>query len=139
MMLVADAPAGMHTAMESSPWGQIMVLLACIVARGVLSGKVLKQLDSLAKGLIDVTAIVLCTCLQLAFDMQAANGTVLGMQLLMLLSIVSYIMARESAPPRGGHVLPHRVWPEQLPTSAVLELTATPAAASVRRQAPKVL
>jgi len=138
-MMTAVVPSGAYAMMEGPPVGQIVVLLACIVARGVLSGKVLKQLDSLAKGLIDVTAIVLCTCLQIALDRKAANGTVLGIQFLMLLSIVTYIMARDSSLPRGGHALPHRVWPEKPATTAVLELPAAPSATSVRRQAPKVL
>jgi len=69
------------------------------VARGVLSGSVLKELDSIAKGLIDVTAIVLCTVVQIGVEgSESADGTVLGIQLLLLLSIVSYVVARASSP-----------------------------------------
>uniref|UniRef100_A0A7S2J1I5 Uncharacterized protein n=1 Tax=Alexandrium andersonii TaxID=327968 RepID=A0A7S2J1I5_9DINO len=78
---------------------QIATLWSCIVARGVLSGSVLKQLDSIAKGLIDVTAIVLCTVIQIGVEgSESADGTVLGIQLLLLLSIVSYVVARANPP-----------------------------------------
>merc|ERR1719433_2017343 len=52
---------------EINPLG-IAVLLSCIVARGVLGSSVLKNLDSIAKGLIDVTAIVLCTVIQIGVE-----------------------------------------------------------------------
>jgi hypothetical protein len=69
-------------------------LVACILTRGFLSGSVLKQLDAIAKGLIDVTAIVLCTGLQVSFGGLAIDRTAIGIQGLMLLSIISYIIAR---------------------------------------------
>lgn len=78
---------------------QIATLWSCIVARGILGGSILKQLDSIAKGLIDVTAIVLCTVIQIGMEgSESADGTVLGIQLMLLLSIVSYVVARASSP-----------------------------------------
>lgn len=73
---------------------QTVMLLSCLISRGVLGGTVLKHMDSLTKGLIDVAAIVLCTFLQLALYPNEADGTVLGIQLMMLLSIISYQYAR---------------------------------------------
>merc|ERR1712137_324619 len=73
-------------------WLQRIMLLFCIVSRGVLSGSVLKRLDAITKGLIDVTAIVLCTALQITIDTSKADGTALGIQGLMLLSILSYVL-----------------------------------------------
>mmetsp|Transcript_90224 Transcript_90224/g.291711 ORF Transcript_90224/g.291711 Transcript_90224/m.291711 type:complete len:432 (+) Transcript_90224:96-1391(+) len=79
---------------EGTSFLEVAILLSCIIGRGVLSGSVLKQLDTIAKGLIDVTAIVLCTCLQIWIDPASANGTSVGLQFLMLLSIVSFQQAR---------------------------------------------
>mmetsp|Transcript_7407 Transcript_7407/g.16930 ORF Transcript_7407/g.16930 Transcript_7407/m.16930 type:complete len:437 (+) Transcript_7407:85-1395(+) len=91
--LIAEEPASEMYAVR------IGLLLACIVARGVLAGSVLKQLDAIAKGLIDVTAIVLCTVIQIGVQgPESANGTALGIQLLMLLSILSYSVARSPSP-----------------------------------------
>jgi len=75
-----------------------LILLSCIVARGALSGSVLKRLDAIAKGLIDVTAIVLCTGLQIMLDATKADGTILGIQGLMLMAILNYTVARSSNP-----------------------------------------
>lgn len=89
LAVLVDGAAGQAVS-EGPGYMQIGILLSCIIARGVLSGTVLKQLDSIAKGLIDVTAIVVCTGLQILIDPSTANGTVLGTQLLMLMSIISY-------------------------------------------------
>lgn len=43
---------------------RVVLSVSCVVARGALNGSVLKKLDALTKGLIDVTAIVLCTLIQ---------------------------------------------------------------------------
>lgn len=89
-VLLAESDARRSTLLR------LTVLLLCIVARGVLTGCVLKQLDSIAKGLIDVTAIVLCTVMQIATDGAPADGTMIGIQLLLLLSVVSFIVSRSS-------------------------------------------
>lgn len=83
---------------EGSALPQFLMLITVIISRGVLSATVLKNLDSIAKGLIDVTAIVVCTGIQFTMDPNSVDGTVIGIQTLMLLSISSYIVARSSAP-----------------------------------------
>jgi len=83
---------------EGSPLPMFVMLICCVISRGVLSGSVLKNLDSIAKGLIDVTAIVVCTGIQFTLAPESADGTVVGIQTLMLLSILSYIVARASGP-----------------------------------------
>merc|ERR1712113_1292267 len=86
------------TTLDSWRSAQIGITWTIIITRGVLGGSILKQLDSIAKGLIDVTAIVLCTAIQIMLDgSESADGTVIGIQSLMLLSIVSFIIARSSS------------------------------------------
>merc|ERR1712125_89250 len=53
-------------------------LVACILARGFLSGSVLKQLDAIAKGLIDIAAIVICTVLQVCLGGAAIDSVAIG-------------------------------------------------------------
>lgn len=117
-------------------WPQLISTLTCIVARGMLGGSVLKQLDSIAKGLIDVTAIVFCTALQILMDPSTANGTILGLECLMLLSILSYVLARGKANTKTAPMSPPPsfVPSRDLATSSGWEL---PGAGS-RRPLPKV-
>merc|ERR1712039_589843 len=97
--LALQAVAAPTAAPEASWIPQFLLRIGVVISRGVLAGVVLKNLDSIAKGLIDVTAIVVCTGIQFSLDPDSADGTVVGLQSLMLLSILSYIIARAGAPP----------------------------------------
>mmetsp|Transcript_88747 Transcript_88747/g.275665 ORF Transcript_88747/g.275665 Transcript_88747/m.275665 type:complete len:167 (-) Transcript_88747:47-547(-) len=129
--LAAALPLQAPAAELTDMWGlQAAVLLSCIVARGVLAGSVLKQLDAIAKGLIDVTAIVLCTAIQIIVEGTSLDGTEIGIQVLMLLSIVGFIIARSSTP-QGSQALKSH----DRPVALELRDTVRP----VSRHSPKVL
>ncbi|CAK8989201.1 unnamed protein product [Durusdinium trenchii] len=104
----------------SSPFLPLRVALSvsCVVARGALNGSVLKKLDALTKGLIDVTAIVLCTVIQVLAQGRQTDVTAMGLQMMMLLSVLGFVSARQVAPPIVDEppLLPlrqksPRVWP----------------------------
>ncbi|CAE7257998.1 unnamed protein product [Symbiodinium natans] len=76
---------------------RVVLSVGCVVARGVLNGSVLKQLDALTKGLIDVTAIVLCTLIQVVAQGRQTDATAMGLQMLMLLSVLGFVTGRQTA------------------------------------------
>lgn len=128
---VAGAAAAAGRGASAGPAGPpFAILLSCIVFRGVLGGSVLKQLDSVAKGLIDITAIIVCTGLQFSIDGNIPDGTIIGIEALMLLSIMSYIVARSS----GASVMPLGGGGQQMPVLDLIETSARRASA-----APKAL
>ena len=63
---------------------RVVLSVSCVVARGVLNSSVLKKLDALTKGLIDVTAIVLCTLIQVLAQGRQTDVTAMGLQMMML-------------------------------------------------------
>ncbi|CAL1128241.1 unnamed protein product [Cladocopium goreaui] len=72
MELDSDVPTAAPD--EESPYLlplRVALSVSCVVARGALNGSVLKKLDALTKGLIDVTAIVLCTVIQVLVRVSA--------------------------------------------------------------------
>jgi len=91
---------------------RVVMSVSCVVARGVLNGSVLKQLDALTKGLIDVTAIVLCTLIQVLAQGRQTDATAMGLQMLMLLSVLGFVTGRQSSSPA---VVPGDDWPLSLP------------------------
>jgi hypothetical protein len=91
---IGQAPPGTEQLPSGFLDNGTVCLVACVLTRGFLSGSVLKHLDAIAKGLIDVTAIVLCTGLQVSFVGAVVDGTAIGIQGLMLMSVGSYIVAR---------------------------------------------
>ncbi|CAE7198771.1 unnamed protein product [Symbiodinium sp. CCMP2592] len=76
---------------------RVVLSVGCVVARGVLNGSVLKQLDALTKGLIDVTAIVLCTLIQVLAQGRKTDATAMGLQMMMLLSVLGFVTGRQSS------------------------------------------
>mmetsp|Transcript_55587 Transcript_55587/g.119998 ORF Transcript_55587/g.119998 Transcript_55587/m.119998 type:complete len:409 (-) Transcript_55587:51-1277(-) len=78
-------------------YSSAIAIMTVIVARGIMSSLVLKRLDCIAKGLIDVTAIVVCTGIQIVIDGSVKSYTVIGIQVLMLLSVLNYILAQDNS------------------------------------------
>ncbi|CAJ1335980.1 unnamed protein product [Effrenium voratum] len=77
---------------------RVAMSVSCVVARGALNGSVLKKLDALTKGLIDVTAIVLCTVIQVLAQGRPTDATAMGLQMMMLLAVLGFVSARQPAP-----------------------------------------
>lgn len=83
-------------------WGPQTVLLWMLcICRGSLCSIVLKRLDSVTKGLIDVSSIVLCSGLQIVLDGIDVDPIVVAMQIVLLLSITQYLVAKAQAPPQA--------------------------------------
>lgn len=100
MELDSDVPTAAPD--EESPYLlplRVALSVSCVVARGALNGSVLKKLDALTKGLIDVTAIVLCTVIQVLAQGRQTDVTAMGLQMMMLLSVLGFVSARQVAPP----------------------------------------
>jgi len=100
--LAPDAPAADSASAVLVPL-RVLLSVSCVVARGSLNGTVLKRLDALTKGFIDVTAIVLCTVLQIFVNGRSADATAIGLQIMMLLSVLGFVTARQAPAtnPRG--------------------------------------
>lgn len=102
MELDSDVPTAAPVRDEESPYLlplRVALSVSCVVARGALNGSVLKKLDALTKGLIDVTAIVLCTVIQVLAQGRQTDVTAMGLQMMMLLSVLGFVSARQVAPP----------------------------------------
>jgi len=99
--LESDVPTAAPVEVVDSAYLPLRVALSvsCVVARGALNGSVLKKLDALTKGLIDVTAIVLCTVIQVLAQGRPTDVTAMGLQMMMLLSVLGFVSARQVAPP----------------------------------------
>eukprot|EP00929_Paragymnodinium_shiwhaense_P056772 TRINITY_DN28422_c0_g1_i1.p1 TRINITY_DN28422_c0_g1~~TRINITY_DN28422_c0_g1_i1.p1 ORF type:complete len:475 (-),score=128.51 TRINITY_DN28422_c0_g1_i1:50-1474(-) len=98
MLLPTTTPPGVTDDGEDA-WTvdlRLCVLFVLLVCRGILTVGVLKKLDSVTKGLIDVMSIVFCALLQIAVDGVEVDWAALGLQAVLLLSISQYFMAKAS-------------------------------------------
>jgi len=105
-LLVADQPPVPVEGAGFSPF--ILVLWAITVLRGVLSSVILKNLDSVSKGLIDVTSIILCTTLEIVFEGRVIDPKMTCLQAMILLSIISYMTRHEPGKGTASSVDTHR-------------------------------